>query len=380
MNRRLRRFNKPGVLLVLIIWIILIGPAAATAAPDTTSKYTCLLDIDSGQVIYGKNMNAPRPAASTTKMMTAILAIEYAGLSETAVVSSHADRTPEYTIGLPAGKKILTEDLLKAAMIRSANDAAVVLAEHVAGDEALFAHLMSVKAFAVGAVRTRFANASGLPGGSQYSTAYDLAVIGRVLLANPYLKTLVGSPRTSFQHPGYREPLVITNTNSLLHSYKGASGIKTGTTDAAGKCLVASAARQGRGLIAVALQSGDRAGDCTRLLDYGFNRTNRCQVLDHSDAFKVLPLEGGKSSEIALYPAHDVYLWLSDNGPNIEKVVHLNYDIKAPVELGQILGTIALYAEGKPIAVVPLISHDDYPAGPSIISRIWRSLIENKNV
>ena len=230
-----------------------LSPALA-AAPATTSKYVCLIDSASGQVVYGKNIDEKRQVASATKMMTAILAVEYAVLDEIATVSPNADQTPEYTIGLPAGSQLTIEELLKAALIKSANDAAVVLAEHVAGDEMLFAHLMSLKAFAIGAVNTRYENASGLPGHKQYSTAYDQAVIGRYLMSKAVLKTWWAAKCRPL-HPHYREALQLYNTNGLLFSYPGADGIKTGTTNAAGKCLVASATREGRQLIAVALKS-----------------------------------------------------------------------------------------------------------------------------
>ncbi len=344
------------------------------AAPSTSSKYVCLMDSATGQVVYGKNIDEKRQVASTTKMMTAILAVEYAALDQIAVVSKHADQTAEYTLGIKAGSELTVEELLKAALLKSANDAAVVLAEHVAGDEMLFAHLMSVKAFAIGAVSTRYENASGLPGSRQYSTAYDQAVIGRYLMTNPVLKPLVGSKQAYFKHPQYREALLLNNTNSLLTSYPGADGIKTGTTNAAGKCLVASATRQGRQLIAVALNSYDRNGDCKRLLDYGFNTTSPVLVVNKAEPFKEIFLREGETDILSLYPDQDIYLWMGDAQLNVEKRVSLDYDIKAPVAIDENLGTIRVYVEGKPVAEVSLISGTEYKRQPPWAIRMLNGL------
>jgi len=372
--------KKAGLAIVAFVIFSLTSlydlPPALAAAPSTTSKYVCLIDGASGQVVYGKNIDEKRQVASTTKMMTAILTLEYATLDEIATVSKHADQTPEYTIGLPAGSELTVEELLKAALVKSANDAAVVLAEHVAGDEMLFAHLMSLKAFAIGAVNTRYENASGLPGNIQYSTAYDQAVIGRYLMSKAVLKDLVGSKVLPFKHPQYREALQLQNTNGLLFSYPGADGIKTGTTKPAEKCLVASATRQGRQLIAVALNSYDRNGDCKRLLDYGFNNTGQVLLVHKAEPFKEIFLTEGKESMITLYPDRDVYLWMGDAQLNVEKRVLLNYDIKAPVGKNQILGTLKIYVEGKPVAEANLQTQAEYRRRPGFLIRILDGLAQ----
>lgn len=361
-------------LLVFGLTSLYRPPSTLAADPSTSSKFVCLMDSASGQVVYGKNIDEKRQVASTTKMMTAILTAQYAALDETALVSKHADQTAEYTLGLKAGSKLTVEELLKAALLKSANDAAVVLAEHVAGDEMLFAHLMSVKAFAVGAVNTRYENASGLPGSHQYSTAYDQAVIGRYLMGDPVLKSLVGTKQAYFKHPQYREALLLNNTNSLLSSYTGADGIKTGTTNAAGKCLVASATRQGRQLIAVALNSYDRNGDCKRLLDYGFNNTTAVLVVDRAEPFKEIYLLEGQDRMLSLYPDEDIYLWMGDARLNVEKRVSIDYDIKAPVAKNENLGTIQIYVEGKPVAQANLQALDEYRQGPGWAERMLKGL------
>lgn len=373
------KWNKIVIISILSFLNIIFCSLPALAIPYTSSQYYCLMDSDTGQVIFSKNLDEMRHMASTTKMMTAILASEYAGLEEIAVVSAHADRTPEFTIGLREGQEISIAELLKVALIRSSNDAAVVLAEHVAGDEQLFAHLMSKKAFLLGAINTHFANASGLPADNHYSTAYDLAQMGRYLLSTSYISDLVATRTTSFQHPGYREPLTINNTNGLLSGYSGANGIKTGTTNAAGKCLVASAIRSNRQLIAVVLKSGDRNGDCARLLNYGFNKTEPIQVIDKQIPFKTLQLLKAEKLTIDVYPSEDVYLWEGEAKTNIEKKVRLNYLAEAPIAKGQVLGTLGIYSDGKLVKNVGLTCQEEVNKETGFIPKLINYYLYLKN-
>jgi len=355
-----RIVKSAGLLAVLLIIAMLVWTPRAEALPYLCCKYYCLVDAHTGQVILSRSADESRQVASTTKMMTAILAAEYADPQELATVSDAAAQTPKYVIGLRGGQQIRVEELLKAALIRSANDSAVVLGEHVAGDIDLFAHLMSLKAVVIGAHHTHFANPSGLPDSANYSSAYDLTCIGRFLLGKPELAALVSTRQTTFQHPGYRAEMIITNTNGLLDSYPGATGIKTGTTNLAGQCLVASATRQGRHLIAVALKSGDRTGDCARLLNYGFNECRLIKVVDHSDVLKEIWVTGGERPKAAIIPAQDVALWQGGNNKlNIEKVVRMDYQWEAPLQKGRQVGELRLYADGNLVKVCPLVAGEE---------------------
>jgi len=366
-------------IIVLAVIYITISTSPVYAIPYVSSNYYCLMDGPSGQVILSKNSNEMRPVASTTKMMTAILAIEYAELTETAVVSSNADNTPEFTIGLRAGQEISVSELLKVSLVRSSNDAAVVLAEYVAGDESLFSYLMSKKAFLIGATNTHFKNASGLPASGHYSTAYDLCQIGRYLLTNNYLGKLVATKQIEFKHPGYQKPLTIKNTNGLLNDYKGADGIKTGTTNAAGKCLVASATRNGQQFIAVTLKSADRKGDCARLLDYGFNDSFLNKIVDSSIPFKEIKLKNGKLPYVKIFPKEDLLLWQSTKSPDIEKKVNFNYVLEAPVIKGQKVGFIEIYADGKLVKSIDLICGQTIDREPCLLKRLIKNFCLKKD-
>lgn len=369
---------RPGIRILLSLAGTIFGlfffTVPVSALPYINSSYYCLVDGKSGQVIASHQADIMRPVASTTKMMTAILTVEYASPDEIAVVSQHAGRTPQYSIGLRAGQEISVSELLKVALIRSANDASVVLAEHVAGDEQFFAHLMGKKAFAIGAVNTHFRNASGLPSNDHYSTAYDLALIGRYLLNNDYLKSIVATRQTTFHHPGYQKPMIIRNTNLLLTTYSGADGIKTGTTNAAGKCLVASATRNNRQLIAVSLKSGDRRRDCASLLEYGFTNSRLTKVVDKSLPFKQLYVAYGRHPSIEVYPAEDIYLWKTESTPDIQKRVKVDYVVKAPIYPGQKLGNLTVYVDQNPIMSTDLLSRCQVDQEQTSLFRFMQNL------
>ncbi|MDD3853060.1 MAG: D-alanyl-D-alanine carboxypeptidase [Syntrophomonadaceae bacterium] len=368
--------SRTAKFLLLVIFLILVPVQSISAVPYISSKYYCLVDAQSGQIILSHQPHEQRPVASTTKMLTAILATEYCDLQETATVSPHADRTPEYTIGLRTGQQVTVGELLKATLVRSSNDAAVVLAEHVAGDELFFSYLMSKKACLIASGNTYFENASGLPSKNHYSTAFDLAQIGRYCLQYDYLRELVASKSVEFKHPGYRKPITLTNTNGLLVSFPGADGIKTGTTNAAGKCLVASATRQGRQLIAVSLKSGDRQGDCRRLLEHGFNKTRLIKIVDSTQVIKEISLGEIPGYKLQLYAGKDVHIWQGEGKLNIEKQVIVDYNPSLPVKAGQKLGSLTVWSDGQIIDTVALISDKTVYSHYGWLER-WGAVIRN---
>lgn len=375
---QINQFFKIWVLVTLLVLVGWFRPGPVMAAPRLTSQYYCLVDVESGQYIHGKNANVERPMASTTKIMTAILAVEFASLDEVATVSQNAGRTPEYTIGLGVGQELSMGELLKAALIRSANDAAVVLAEHVAGDEQFFAYLMSKKAFLLGAANTRFQNASGLPAKNHYSTAYDLAQVSRYALAQPVIQELVSTVQTTFKHPAYPQPLTIRNTNAaLLSGYLGANGVKTGTTDDAGKCLVASSTRGERSLVAVVLRSADRQGDCTRLMDYGYQYTTRQILLDRQEPFKTLKVNNGEPNWAEVVPASDIWLWQGEDIDDIEKKVRLQYNLDAPIMKDQVLGEVDVYINNRYFQSMALVSQNQICNQPWLGKRLMQQWLDS---
>jgi serine-type D-Ala-D-Ala carboxypeptidase (penicillin-binding protein 5/6) len=251
-------------------------PAAATEVDSkvlergVTASGAVLWDPLDGRVLWGRDENVPRRMASTTKIMTVLLAIREDTLDDTITVSTTAaaaDSEPgAATVGLRAGEQIGMYDLLVALMLRSGNDAAVAVAEHVAGSEPAFVEAMNAEARRLGLDATHFINSSGLTNSpDHHSSPRDLAVLAHAAMREEPFAEIAGTVHANIPGIGSME-----SRNLLLTSYEGATGIKTGYTSLAGLCLVASATRDGRDLYAVVLDSGDSFGDTAMMLDFGY--------------------------------------------------------------------------------------------------------------
>lgn len=244
--------------------------AGAAQPPGVTAEAVIVMDAHDGRIICERNGWERRPPASLTKVMTAVLALELADMDDVFVVSDLAAETGESHIGLRSGEQIKMQDVLYGAMLRSGNDACVVIAENIADSEAHFAQMMNLKARLLGCRDTNFVNSNGLPHEEHYSSCYDLAVMTRYALQNEQFRRIVAAEQYTMRWLNGREK-TIRNTNRLLVLYDGAIGVKTGTTNAAGQCLIAAAERDSECYITVVLKSKDRFGDSSKLLDYAFS-------------------------------------------------------------------------------------------------------------
>ena len=231
-------------------------------APTVTAASALMIDLESGKPLFEKASNEPRAPASTAKLMTALVVVDQVPLDEAVRVTQHAAETEGSRMGLAAGEQLTVGELLQGLLIPSGNDAAVALAEHVAGSEADFIEMMNARARSMGLSGTNFVNVHGLDAPGQMTTAADMAMIARAALANVVINKIVSQrSATVAGHP-------LQNTNELLGTYEGADGVKTGTTDEAGECLVASVTRAGRRTLLVELGSQQRFVDATKLFDY----------------------------------------------------------------------------------------------------------------
>jgi serine-type D-Ala-D-Ala carboxypeptidase (penicillin-binding protein 5/6) len=240
--------------------------------PRVTARSAILVDGDTGRVLWEKAPHRRRPIASTTKIMTATLVLERLPLDRVVKVPAAAVRTPLVREGLRRGERVPAWKLLDGLLIFSGNDDAYALAAAAAGSKPRFVKLMNEKARALGLRDTHFTSVSGVVDKGNYSSAWDLAALTRYALRDARFRQTVA---TKIAHVRWSAPTfakVYVNKNQLLRSYRGADGVKTGWTTLAGHCLVASAHRGGRGLIAVLLQSGDPYRDARRLLNFGFAR------------------------------------------------------------------------------------------------------------
>lgn len=256
----------------LLLLFQVLNPGTVYSIPKVNAPSAILLDGKTGEVIYEKNAHEQRPPASTTKILTALLAIECGDLDTVVQVSSNAASVGEASINLAPGDKLKLEELLHGALMKSGNDACVAISETIAPSEEEFVGLMNLKAKILGAENTNFCNTNGLPHRDHLTTAYDLAVITKYALDNSIFSQIVGKKfyTMDWEEPSKKKQL--KNTNQLLWTYSWATGVKTGTTVKAGKCLVASAENNGNEMIVVVLHSSDRFGDARRLLEYGFEK------------------------------------------------------------------------------------------------------------
>jgi len=342
-------------------------PADEPSAPQVSADAAVLIDASSGRVLWGRDADVPRDPASTTKMMTALVALQLGRPDELITVGAAAAATPGSSAGLRAGERYRLEDLLRGLLLRSGNDAAVAIAVHLAGSVPAFAALMNARARQLGLENTNFANPHGLTAPLHHSSAHDLALIARAGLQLPAFATLVDSAEGTMQG---RDPLQreirreLRNTNRLLLAYDWVDGVKTGTTGAAGNCLVASGTRGGMRLIAVVLHSDDRWGDALRMLQWGFVHFSQPVRAPAGTVVARLP--------VSLAPRRDAAVEVVA-GAGLQAVVALDElpwltvrrdlpdSISAPVRAGQRLGTLTLLLAGQPMASVPLLAARGVP-------------------
>ncbi|MGE5588151.1 MAG: D-alanyl-D-alanine carboxypeptidase family protein [Clostridia bacterium] len=337
-----------------------------TEGPWVTAASAVLIESTTGTVLYGKNENVRMHPASTTKIMTAILAIELGDMDSEVVVSANAAGTPGSSLWLRKGQRLRLDDLVRGTMLRSGNDGCMAIAEHIAGSVPSFVRMMNVKAQKIGALRTRFANPHGLTAPNHYSTAFDLALMARYGLQYPLFADIVSTREAEIDvdHGEEMERRRLANTNALLWSFEGADGVKTGTTAAAGYCLVASATRGGVQFISVVLDSASRWADSAKLLDYGFNRHNVVTFASRGQVVTTTRVEGGLEREIHLAAAEDLRVVVrKDLAHLIEERIFIDGVPRAPIRRGETLGRLAVLFDKDEMASVDLVAAEGMPRG-----------------
>lgn len=329
---------------------------------QVNARAAILMDAETGQVYYAHNAGQRRSPASLTKLMTAIIAVEEAEPGEVVEVSKKAANVSVgSTIGLEEGDRLTLGNLLKAALIASANDSTVAIAEHVGGNHEAFIYQMNRKAFLIGARDTRYANTNGYYDPQHYSTAYDLGVITRYALQKPRINELVSTREAVVRwvKPLDREA-EIKNTNRLLKSDQvpGIDGVKTGSTPRAGKCLIASATRGDQRLLAVVLHAGgDRYREAAKLLEYGFNEVRPVVIFPSGGEIARMHVAGGQESYVPVTVADPVRVNIAkDQLQDIRLQIKLDKKLKAPVREGQLVGHAEFSVNGYRLIHAPLVA------------------------
>lgn len=319
--------------------------------PGLWASAAILVDNESGRVLYEKNARTKLPMASTTKIMTALVARDQLDLDDQVTVSTQAASVGEQGAGLVAGETLTVEDLLWAVLVLSANDASYALAEYAAGSIQSFAALMDKEAVRLGAKDTRFVNPHGLDASGHYSTAYDLALMGRELLKDPLLAEMAGAKSRKIPGPPGAAERTLTSHNEILDRYEGADGIKTGYTSKAGWCLVASASRGNKSLVSVVLNSSRRADDTAALFNYGFDGTERVVLARRGKALGRSRVSAFPRRYVTVVPQSEMAALTFIGSGDVFKV-RVVYSRQAPqgAEKGTSLGTIEAWLNDKALA------------------------------
>lgn len=329
----------------IIILIFLFFPyiALANVEPTISGKNAIAIETSSGRILYEKNAFTKANIASTTKIMTAIVAIENNSLDDIVTVSKKSAWTGGSSVDLKEGDKIKLSELLYGLMLNSGNDAAVAIAEHTSGSIEEFSLLMNEKAKEIGALSSNFVTPHGLDVNEHYSTAYDMAIISKYALNNPAISKLVSTQYYTMTFlDGKTKQL--KNTNPLLSFYNGISGMKTGYTGLAGKCLVASAKRENFEVIVVTLgepSSKLRITDTVKILDYCFNTY---KIYDLRELFPItfsINIQKATKQNIIPIYKNSLYLPLTENEKeNIIVRKFIKENLIAPIEMNEYLGKV----------------------------------------
>ena len=330
---------------------------------DIKAKSAILLEPYTGKILYEQNVDEKLPPASITKIMPLLLvmeAIERGDLALETVVyaSEHACSMGGSQIWLEPGEGMTVDELLKATVIASANDACVALGEAIAGSEEGFVELMNERAKALGMNNTHFVNCTGLDADEHYTSAHDVALMSAALIKYPLIKKYSTVWMDSLRN-GESE---LVNTNKLVRFYKGTTGLKTGTTSKAKYCLSATAERDGMELVAVVLagdSSDDRFSGAKKLLDYGFANYSFKEISGEL-AEKSVPLQNGVEKTVGVSCKGKVNVLLPKNSKGeITRETIWNKNIKAPIKKDDVLGYVNIYSSGEQIGKLPITANED---------------------
>ncbi len=337
-------------------WLLFAGiqlPAGAQE-PSVSAQSAVVIEAQTGKILYEKNAFEQRPMASTTKIMTALIALEQPGIDAPFVVDEAAIQVEGTSMGLKTGDTVTLRALACGMLMASGNDAANGAAVRISGALPAFAQKMNERARQIGMEQTHFVTPSGLDAESHYSTAYDMALLAREAIRNEDFLAICSQKKITAEYgnPPYKRTL--SNHNRLLSLYEGTIGVKTGFTKKAGRCLISAAQRDGITLICATLKAPDDWDDHCALFDYGFSKV---QMEQRPEAFSsaMLPVAGGERQEVRIVPVQQAQF------PKIEGMAYsLTYQLHvpkflyAPVQKDDIIGNVVYYADGTEMARYPV--------------------------
>jgi len=334
------------------------------ALSEVSAKAAILMDAQSGQVLFERNAHTPMYPASCTKILTALLALERGKLDDKVKASRRASETDPSHIGLQPGETLTLKQLLYALMLKSANDAAVAIAEHISGSVEKFADLMNQRARELGCTNTHFVTPHGLHDKQHYTTAHDLALMARAALQREDFRAIVTTRSAQMPWAGKPWQRVVYNKNRFLGLFEGADGVKTGFTTPAGRCFVGSATRNGWQLIAVVLRCGNIYQDAAGLLTYGFQNFRPMPLVKEGESVSRAKVVDGTAETCRVIAADGLTIpYPKHRTPLVER--HITWQsLRAPVKKGKVAGTLTVLVDGKIAGLVALVTAESVALQP----------------
>lgn len=337
-----------------------VNAVSTLNANELYAASAVLMDATTGRVLYEKNGYTQMAMASTTKIMTCILALEYGNPEEMVTVSSYAASMPKVKLGVTSGEVYRLKDLLYSLMLESHNDVAVAIAEHIGGSVQGFAALMNQKARDIGAYDTNFVTPNGLDAKGHKTTAADLALIGAYAIKNAEFVNIINTVSHTFSNQAGTRTFTISNKNAFLNQMEGAFGIKTGYTGEAGYCFVGALKRDGRIFVSVVLASGwppdktHKWSDTSKLMGYGISNYSYEVIFSPVNYYNTIFVEGAKTPYVNTYISEEICVLLNPS----KDVVEIKYDcpkiLTAPIEANETVGFAEIYINNELFSKLPI--------------------------
>ena len=359
MTRKSKIFVRITLVFLVLIMLFAYIPAANVKA-DTSAKAMCLMEASTHRVLKAKNENQKLPMASTTKIITAITAIENCkDLDKPFEISDASVGISGTSIYLRKGEVMTMRDLLYGLMLVSGNDASVAIGEQISGNSDFFVDLMNQTVKKIGANNTHVENTHGLDEKGHYTTAYDLALISSYALQNPTFKEIVSTKNIKITNSDGKDRY-LQNKNKLLRNYVGANGVKTGFTDDAGRCFVGSAERNNMTLVCSILNCGPMFEDCMELLDKGFSEYKMVDVTERVRKIREINIADGKEENTMLC-ANEKFLYPMKDGEekDLKFEFFLPDEINPPMKKGSYVGEIKIFFDNNLIFSLKFTTMED---------------------
>ncbi len=346
--------------LCFLISIIFLTGTMPTYTYAISARSAIVLDAASGRVLFEHNSHAKRGMASTTKIMTALCALEHGDLEKTVTISNTASGVEGSSMYLAPGEKLKLSDLVYGLMLVSGNDAATAIAENVSGSVEKFAELMNKKALEIGAYDTSFTNPHGLSDDNHFTTAYDLAKITAYAMNNPLFLEIVSTKSKKLPQNEGGYPRLLVNHNKFLNMYEGCIGVKTGFTKATGRCLVTAVEKNDMRLICVTLADPNDWSDHKILYDNAYSAFSPYKLKNSGDVVATAEVSGGEQSTIELVAQSNICIPIrSGEEAEISFTAEPFEQLSAPIKAGDVLGIMTVKTGDSKCGEFPLVAKSD---------------------